>query len=248
MNEKEQQAAEYALGTLDPSERERISRARFTDTELDNLIIAWELRLTPLNDQVAEAIPSDHVFSHIEAQLDAAERQTAKTAEIDVQTNHAEKLIQQLQQRIRRWQWSAVSGFGLAAAFMGLWIMAVPQTAPPIEPFVAVFQQDDQQPAFLMSVDLNSRVMKIQPVNAQGVPGKTYQLWIKADSLGPTPQSLGLLQTVNSATVKQLNDFDPELLRKAIFGISVEPEGGSPTGQPTGPAIHGRLYPAGTSI
>ena len=79
--------------------------------------------------------------------------------------------------------------------------------------------------------------------------GKSYQMWIKADSLGPNPRSLGYLTTTLSWSVQPFVTTIPELLKEATFGISVEPEGGSPTGQPTGPAIHGYLYPVadGTS-
>ena len=105
------------------------------------------------------------------------------------------------------------------------------------------------QPAFMLSVDLNNRQMQIRPVTAEPMQGKSYQMWIKADSLGPNPRSLGVLNDNFELERAALRDYDPELLKEATFGISVEPEGGSPTGQPTGPAIHGYLYPVadGTS-
>lgn len=107
--------------------------------------------------------------------------------------------------------------------------------------FVAVFHRDDTQPAFVMSVDLETREVTIRPVEATMPEGKTYQLWIVTEETGPKPKSLGLLENIANPTTKQLGGFDPAMLRNATFGISLEPEGGSPTGQPTGPAIHGRL-------
>jgi len=38
-----------------------------------------------------------------------------------------------------------------------------------------------------------------------------------------------------------LASYDPSVINNATFGISLEPLGGSPTGQPTGPVIHARL-------
>ena len=35
--------------------------------------------------------------------------------------------------------------------------------------------------------------------------------------------------------------YDPAVINNATFGISLEPLGGSPTGQPTGPVIHAKL-------
>mgnify|MGYP000129688751 CR=1 FL=1 len=97
--------------------------------------------------------------------------------------------------------------------------------------------------AFLLTVDLKEQRLNIRPVTAEPRPGKSYQLWIKADELGPNPRSVGVLGNDFALDEGALSNYDPALLKEATFGISVEPEGGSPTGQPTGPAIHGYLYP-----
>jgi anti-sigma-K factor RskA len=115
---------------------------------------------------------------------------------------------------------------------------------PESQNFVAVFQKDDGQPAFLMSVDLATRRLTIRAVTADRQVGKAYQLWIVADQLGPAPRSLGLLNATLEPTHRSLAEFGPAILQNATFGISVEPLGGSPTGRPTGPALHGKLYPA----
>jgi len=95
-----------------------------------------------------------------------------------------------------------------------------------------------------MSVDLASREITIRAITADRQAGKTYQLWILAEPLGPVPRSLGLLEDGTAPTRKTLSGFDPALLQNATFGISVEPPGGSPTGRPTGPALHGKLLQA----
>ena len=110
--------------------------------------------------------------------------------------------------------------------------------------YVAVFQKDDVLPSFYLTIDLKSRELTIRPVNAERHPGKTYQLWIASDQLGPAPQSLGLVDTDLAPTRKTLASFDPQLLQKATFGVSLEPAGGSPTGRPTSPALHAKLLPA----
>ena len=82
-------------------------------------------------------------------------------------------------------------------------------------PFVAVFQQDDQQPAFMLSVDLDSRRLNVRPVTAKPLPDRSYQLWIKAESLGPEPRSVGVLNDDLSLPADALSDYDPELLKQA---------------------------------
>lgn len=106
-------------------------------------------------------------------------------------------------------------------------------------------QMENQQPSFLLTVDLQNRQLNIRPVTAEPQPGKSYQLWIKADKPGPNPRSVGVLGDRMQVDQGALKQYDSALLREATFGISLEPPGGSQTGQPTGPAIHGTLYPAG---
>ena len=65
--------------------------------------------------------------------------------------------------------------------------------------------------------------------------------------------SLGLLAEQDYTVRRALADYDAPTLHRATFGISLEPTGGSPTGQPTGPVVHGKLiqttpaaFPGGT--
>jgi anti-sigma-K factor RskA len=108
-----------------------------------------------------------------------------------------------------------------------------------------VFQKDDQQPAFLLAIDLKTRELVIRPVTAEPLQQRTYQLWILDQQVSPVPSSLGLIDaSLKEPTRKTVASIDPAVLMRATFGISEEPPGGSPTGRPTGPALHGRLIPA----
>jgi anti-sigma-K factor RskA len=118
-------------------------------------------------------------------------------------------------------------------------VREVPSARP--AQFVAVFQKDEQSPAFLMSVDTDKRVVTVRQVAAERLADKSYQLWI-APQPGSAPQSLGVIEQQEEFTVRAtLAGYDPAVINNATFGISLEPLGGSPTGQPTGPVIHARL-------
>jgi len=106
--------------------------------------------------------------------------------------------------------------------------------------FVAVFQKDEQSPAFLLTVDVDKRMVTVRPVAAERMADKTYQLWIAAQP-GQPPRSLGLIGNDEFTVRAALADYDPAVISNATYGISLEPLGGSPTGQPTGPVIHARL-------
>ena len=106
--------------------------------------------------------------------------------------------------------------------------------------YVAVFQKDEPSTSFVMSVDIEKRTVTVRQVAAERFPDKTYQLWI-ATAPGAAPQSLGVLGGDDFTVRAALTAYEPAVINNATFGISLEPLGGSPTGQPTSPAIHARL-------
>jgi anti-sigma-K factor RskA len=117
-------------------------------------------------------------------------------------------------------------------------VREVPSARP--AQFVAVFQKDEQSPAFLMSVDTDKRTVTVRQVAAERLADKSYQLWI-ATQPGAAPRSLGVLRTDDYTVQTTLASYDPSVVSNATFGISLEPLGGSPTGAPTGPVIHAKL-------
>jgi anti-sigma-K factor RskA len=109
--------------------------------------------------------------------------------------------------------------------------------------FVASFQKDEQSPAFLLTVDLDKRMVTVRMVAAERMSDKTYQLWMAAQP-GQPPSSLGLIGTGEFTERAMLANYDSAVITNATYGISLEPLGGSPTGQPTGPVMHARLVQA----
>ena len=238
-------AAEYVLGTLDAGERIAVDARRLREPLLDAAIGAWEAWLAPLQDTVAPVAPPTGHFQRIIARLQAAETQSPRETMSPHATHTAgEANVQALERRVVRWRRAALSASALAASLV--LAIGLRDTLYPARPqnFVAVFQKDDALPAFLLTIDLATRELTIRPVAAVDQPGKTYQLWILAEPLGPVPKSLGLLEASLAPTRKTLTGFEPALLQKATFGISLEPAGGSPTGRPTSPALHGKLHSA----
>ena len=65
-------AAEYALGTLDASERATLAARRLREPELDEAISAWEERLAPLAEAAPEIEPPRDLLPAIEARIRGA--------------------------------------------------------------------------------------------------------------------------------------------------------------------------------
>jgi anti-sigma-K factor RskA len=222
-------AAEYVLGTLDAAERAEVAARRQREDDLDTAIGAWERRLAPLAEAVAPVKPPAGLFQNIEARL--------------ANSGGSGQVIE-LERRVRRWRNLAAAASAVAACL--LVVIGVREMVRPQVPssYVAVFQKDDVSPAFLLSVDLQTRMLSIRMVAAERPPGKTYQLWIATEQSGGVPQSLGLIEDRADITRTVLTAYDPAVVQKATFGVSLEPAGGSPTGRPTGPALHAKLIPS----
>ena len=226
-------AGEYVLGTLDPAERSVVAARRQREPALDTAIRDWEQRLAPLDLETRAIAPPVGLWSRIERRLDAPADVSAVPAEIG-----------QLKRQVQRWRRAAIAASAIAAALVvTVGVREQLYRAQPTN-FVGVFQHGDVQPVFYLTIDLKTRELTLRPVSAERQPGKTYQLWIASNEIGPAPQSLGLVDGELAPTRKSLTGFDSALLRRATFGVSLEPEGGSPTGLPTSPALHATLLPA----
>lgn len=216
-------AAEFVLGSLPDADRHAVAARRQREPALEAAISAWEARLAPLLEAAPEASPPDDLFDDILARV----RGGGDLADVVVS----------LRQRLRRWR-LATAGIGTIAAALALFVLARNlQPAPSGQSFVAMLQKDAASPAFLVTVDLRSRQLTIRPVAAPPQPGKSYELWLVNDGL-KAPRSLGVVQngpfTVEKA---KLAGVPAETLRHSVLAVSLEPEGGSPTGTATGPIL-----------
>ncbi len=221
-------AAEYVLGTLDGAERVAVSARRLREPALDRAITDWENRLAPLAAAVAPVAPPAGLLERMAPRL-GGDRGTAEAGAVVA-----------LRRSVRRWRAASAAAMALAASL--LVVIGVREVSRvPQGRFVAVFHKDDETPSFVMAIDIDNREVTVRPVAAPRQPERTYQLWIAAEPLGGRPRSLGLISDATYTTTKIGLPIDRAALQTATFGVSVEPPGGSPTGVPTGPALHAKL-------
>ena len=121
---------------------------------------------------------------------------------------------------------------------------APPASTPPSAQYVAVLQKDGGSPAFILTVDGATKNFTVRKVGAQPEPGKSYELWIVSDKL-QRPRSLGVIGGSDFTARPVLSAYAPEVVNQATYAVTVEPEGGSPTGVATGPIVFtGKLIEA----
>jgi anti-sigma-K factor RskA len=102
--------------------------------------------------------------------------------------------------------------------------------------FVALLQKDSASPAFILTVDAATKNFTVRRVGATPEPGKSYELWIVSDRL-QRPRSLGVIGGNDFTARPALASYDSDTVNRATYAVTVEPEGGSPTGVATGPIV-----------
>lgn len=228
--ERSVSAGEYVLGTLDPAARANFEQALRDDRGLQAEVYAWQDRLLGLALKVAPVELAPAIWPAIERRLpDPAAPSAVVAAGRPAAANDS------IWQRLRR----RPLGIGLAlAASLLLATLVVMQTAlPSNEPrYLAVLQSPvDQTAGWIVEATAGGSVRLVPIAGTTPVPsGKVLQFWTKAEgAAGPT--SLGL---VSAGQVVELPASRlPTLEARQLFELTLEPEGGSPIGRPTGPIL-----------
>jgi len=207
-------AAEYVLGTLDAREREAVARAAARDPAAHARIEAWERRLFPLAETIPAAAPPPRVRAALLRALPggADARQIAR-----------------LRGQVRRWRMAAGSA-GLLAAGLALFLAVGPTLEPSGGRYLAVVQGGGTLPALIVRVDTRTGIAQVRPVGAEAPADRSLELWY-VGAQGPRP--LGLVGAGQSQ-VRLPAGAAPD----GVIAVSVEPPGGSPSGQPTGPVVY----------
>jgi anti-sigma-K factor RskA len=260
-------AAEYVLGTLDPAERAEAQALISSDPAFAALVRDWEGRLGELHALADSVDPPVAVWDAIKAKLPETEQAVLfRLPEIPPPPPpppppQLPPNVIELSNRMVRWRMVAAATGTMAAVF-ALFIITstvaptvLPDSlrpkprvivqvtegvAPPPPRFVAVLQRDATSPAFILTVDIASRSLTVRRVAAEREPGKSYELWLVSNKF-PAPRSLGVVGGGEFTQTGNLTPYDPATISDATFAVSLEPEGGSPTGAPSNVMFLGKL-------
>jgi anti-sigma-K factor RskA len=214
-------AAEYVLGVLGAEERREVERRLMHEPALAAEVAFWEERLGVLADAVAPVAPPQHTWSRIEAAV--ASPQAARPAS--------------LWENLAFWRGFGVASATLAAASIAalVYIGLVPATRAPL---MATLAGSSGQPNVVAAVTGND--LLVVPAALLTNDPRAVELWLILPN--QRPHSLGLIHPGQAMRLTIPPDLAGRLTPDAALAISLEPPGGSPTGQPTGPVIaSGRL-------
>lgn len=216
-------AAAYVLGTLRGPARRRFEALLPAHPALREAVEGWRLRLEPMSLSVAPVAPPDRVWQQIERRLFGEPAPAPDEAPA------------------RWWQqllpWRLLSGLASAAA-LGMAVLMLQPAAPEDPPLVVVLGASPKSgggvmhASFVASVSADGQALVLRPIDLVPLEtGRALELWaLPADG---APRSLGLVDAHGQTVLRRARLLDDT----RAFAISVEPAGGSPTGQPTGPVV-----------
>jgi len=214
---REKLASEYVIGTLRGRARARFQALLRYDPGLRQIVAEWEARLTPLAVAAGEIAPPTRVWRAV-----------------------AQRIAGGATKGLAFWRGLAVTSTAfvlILAAFIGL----APRPEPPMA-MVAVMSDDKGEPALVVSWPpmkamrdpyVRIKVVQEHPVMA---PGTTWEMWMLPRGKA-APVSMGLITTDADQTMRIKPTLAERMEGAYGMAMSVEPEGGSPTGAPTGPVI-----------
>lgn len=215
-------AGEYVVGTLQGPARRRFERLLAEDLALRQEVAIWERRLAPWLLAVAPQPVPAHVWTRIQQRLGHADVPVRKPG--------------------LGWKWLGL-GSTVVAAALALFLVFRPHApaTPPVTD-LAVLSSDKAEPVWIVRRK-GEATLELSGLHAVEVPPEhDLELWaIPAD--GP-PQSLGVIRRMGAQRGELVlgQVAQDRLARGTVLAISLEPEGGSPSGSPTGPVLFtGRL-------
>lgn len=226
--------AEYVLGVLDAGARAEIAREIENTVAVAEAVALWERRLMPLAEETAAVAPPAYVWARIQSALGLAAPVRAA-----VPTT--------IWNNISLWRWLGIGASVAAAVLLAIVVIqpripaptaAVSPAPPAVTPgyMASTIAQDNGVTGWTATMDLEHARMVVVPAAPVAVAqGRAPQLWLIP--AGQKPISVGMITGDKPTTLV----LDPALLAQlgptAVLAVSVEPPGGSPTGQPTGPVI-----------
>ena len=211
-------AAEYALGVLQGPERLAFERRMSQEPALAAEVRDWDESFAGLASGIAPAAPPPRLLPRLEERLFGSTRETARPS---------------------LWNslgfWRGLAALSLAAVIgIGAWNLRPALQGTESTPVIAQVQSEAAKLKLAVVVDAATGEMRLNRLEGAPATGRSLELWLIAGNEAPV--SLGVLPQDAASRITL-----PAALRGKLVGsvlaISDEPEGGSPTGAPTGAVL-----------
>lgn len=218
-------AAEHALGVLEGRALQRAQELMLSSRPFAQAVRKWGLTLSPIADEATEQAPPSDLWRRIEG---------------STESRAVQPTVIELRRRVEVWRGVSFAAMATAAA-LALFV-ALPRLSnqlPDAEDsrglLLASLSSEDTNTSLSAAYDPNGQSLLVSPGELKSDAEHQHQLWIIPE--GGTPVAVGLLRPGQPQRLAVQSEIAPHFRGRSTLAVSVEPIGGSPTGQPTGPVI-----------
>lgn len=216
-------AGEYVLGTLHGHARARFESLLKYDANLRRIVTDWQQKLGPMSEAIKPVQPPKRVWKAIEQRL-------------DFENTSPYAFIRQLWSHLFVWRSFSMMASAVILSLV-VYLSAYSPKPVVINQYVAVMTNSNKQVSWMITTNTFDQTAIVKVLNTQSLPdNKAFELWMLPN--GQQPISMGLLSASEDRTLNINNDLILKLIREKALAVSLEPSGGSPTGQPTGPVLY----------
>ncbi len=202
-------AAEYVIGTLTGGARRAFEQRMRRDSFALRRVQGWEERLVPLTLALPTVTPSPEVWLAIAKRIGAGTGPS---------------------------RWRAIAAALTAVAVLGIGWLVFEELRPREPQAVATLAIEEGAPLWRVELAAKGDHLEIEAVGAVSYPtDRSRELW--ALPTGGAPVSLGLLPKSGRIRVALDDRQRAALALSTQVAVSDEPQGGSPTGAPTGAVL-----------
>ncbi|KQP22699.1 anti-sigma factor domain-containing protein [Pseudorhodoferax sp. Leaf267] len=225
-------AAEYVLGTLDAAARAELEALLPSDAALRAEVYAWQDRLLPLATRGPAAEPDASLWPRIAERI-ARPAPSAPPSPMPAAQSATPAANDALWRSQRRWRATALLSMAATVALAAVLVLRPPETQ--VRYITLLQAPETQRTGWVVEATSGERI-RLVPIEAgAAVPaGKSLQFWTKPQG-ADRPTSLGLVQP--GTRLELPVERSPGLGAEQLFELTLEPQGGSPTGLPTGPIL-----------
>jgi len=206
-------AADYAIGLMPATARKRFEHLLLDDAALRIELGHWQDALASLTGTLPERPVPDHVWAGIKARIEP----------------------QVLHVPAKKPFWMNFRLLAAACAVVLALFVGVLHQRENTAQYNATLVNASQQPA--LRIQAFADYLQVEPLTLAALePARVLELWA-IPAVGK-PISLGLVPDAGKGRIQLSKEQQALLTAPLTLAVSLEPQGGSPTGQPTGPVLY----------
>lgn len=212
-------AAEYVLGVLPQGARANAAARVEADPAFATAVARWEESLSGMNESYGETPPPPAIWNRLEASLFPAEAPRERRTP--------------LWSSLKFWRGLSVASMAAAAILAAFVVMRPQVSIAPGAEFVASLSAPDSQAGFVALYGPDG--VRVASTGPAAPSDRDYELWVIAGDNAPV--SMGVIDRSRPTTAKLPAAYSDPGREKLTLAVTLEPQGGSPTGAPTGPVV-----------